>query len=106
MESVITKLPELGCSNHGGPSTKLEVPPIQSCLDDMQYRECNTRKHCTPCQLENTIGRKRSTLQSVPYDLYSTEPEGNSPEGEGNSPEGEGNNPEGEGYISHTAHAR
>ena len=93
-------------------STKLEVPPIQSHLDDMQYGEGNTGKHCTSCQLENTIGQKRSTLQSVPYGLYSTEPEGNSPEGEGNSPEGEGNSPEGEGnspkgegYRSHTAHA-
>jgi len=73
-------------------STKLEVPPIQSHLDDMQYGECNTRKHCTSCQLENTIGRKRNALQSVPYGLYSTEPEGKSPEGEG--------------YTSHTAHAR
>ena len=32
-------------------STKLGVPPIQSCLDDMQYGECNTGKHCTSCQL-------------------------------------------------------
>jgi len=46
-------------------------------------RECNTGKHCTSCQLENIIGWKRTTLQSVPYGLFSTEPKGNSPEGEG-----------------------